>query len=91
MPPSATYHSPSTVIALLSFITASVNVTAQSVDRPFMSTAPKQRFVSVCPHYRFICMHTCGQFPPPTASKGILKNKAFPLCWMKRLQQNNSV
>ena len=74
-PASTTYCSPSTVIALLSFITASVNVTAQSVDCPFMSAAPKQRFVSVCPHYHFICMRTCGQFPPPTASKGILKVK----------------
>lgn len=72
---SATHCSPSTVIALLSFITASVDVTAQSVDCPFMSRAPKRRFESVCPHYHFMCAHTCGQFPPPNASKGILKRK----------------
>lgn len=42
--PSATHCSLCTVIALLSFITASVDVTAQSANCPFMSTAPKQCF-----------------------------------------------
>lgn len=65
---------PAPVIALLGFIAASVNVTAQSADWPFMNTAPKQRFVFVCPCYHFI-VRTCEQFPPPTASKGVLKIK----------------
>lgn len=62
---------PSTVIALLSFMTASVDVTVQSVDCHFMSAAPKQRFVSVCPYLTFY-MHTCRRFAPQTAFGGIM-------------------
>lgn len=77
-PPCGAYCSPSTVIALLSFITASVNVTAQSVDCPFMSTAPKQRFVSVCPHLPFYVQSHLRAISTSNCLQGY--NKTFLLC-----------
>lgn len=77
-PPCGTYCSPSTVIALLSFITASVNVTAQSVDCPFMSTAPKQCFVSVCPHLPFYVQSHLRAISTSNCLQGY--NKTFLLC-----------
>lgn len=35
---------------------------------------PNSALCPSVPIYHFMCNHTCGQFPPPTASKGIIKH-----------------
>lgn len=58
-------------------------MTAQSVDWPFMSTAPKQRFVSVCPRYHFYMQAHLRAIFTSNCLQGYFKNKAFSFCWRK--------